>query len=108
MSGFPIDTNVLSEYNRPGCPDTGVKRWLETMERESQHVSIIPLAEIQKGIELLGEGKRRAQLEQWLAQDLEEWFAGRSIRWIVELQCAGHRLSLRDHAPGGLCPQLIH
>jgi len=25
MNGFPIDTNVLSEYNRPGGPDAGVK-----------------------------------------------------------------------------------
>jgi toxin FitB len=79
MSGFLIDTNVLSEYNRPGGPDAGVKRWLETTDRQSQHVSIITLAEIQKGIELLAEGKRRAQLEQWLAQDLEEWFAGRVL-----------------------------
>jgi predicted nucleic acid-binding protein len=65
MSGFLIDTNVLSEYNRPGGPDAGVKRWLETTDRQSQHVSAITLAEIQKGIELLAEGERRAQLEQW-------------------------------------------
>ncbi len=69
MNGFLIDTNVLSEYNRPGGPNAGVKRWLETTARELQHVSVITLAEIQKGIELLDEGKRRAQLEQWLAQD---------------------------------------
>jgi hypothetical protein len=79
MSGFLIDTNVLSEYNRPGGPDTGVKRWLETTDRQSQHVSIITLAEIQKGIELLAEGKRRMQLEQWLTHDLEQWFAGRIL-----------------------------
>ena len=54
MNGFLIDTNVLSEYNRH-------------------------LAEIQKGIELLAEGKRRAQLEQWLRQDLEVWFSGRIL-----------------------------
>ena len=77
MSGFLIDTNVLSEYNRPGGPDAGVKRWLETTDRQSQYVSIITLAEIQKGIELLDQGKRRAQLEQWLTQDLEAWFSGR-------------------------------
>jgi len=79
MNGFLIDTNVLSEYNRPGGPDTGVKRWLETTDRQSQHVSIITLAEIQKGIELLAEGKRRAQLEQWLTHDLEQWFAARIL-----------------------------
>src|SRR5260370_40442868 len=77
MSGFLIDTNVLSEYNRPGDPDAGVKRWLETTARESQHVSVITLAEIQKGIELLAQGKRRASLEQWLKDDLEPWFSGR-------------------------------
>jgi toxin FitB len=79
MNGFLIDTNVLSEYNRPGGPNAGVKRWLETTVRELQHVSVITLAEIQKGIELLDEGKRRAQLEQWLAQDLETWFSGRVL-----------------------------
>jgi len=73
MSGFLIDTNVLSEYNRPGGPDAGVKRWLETSDRQSHHVSVITLAEIQKGIELLAQGKRRTQLEQWLKQDLEDW-----------------------------------
>ena len=79
MSGFLIDTNVLSEYNRPGGPNVGVKRWLETTARELQHVSVITLAEIQKGIELLDEGKRRVQLEQWLTQDLEIWFSDRVL-----------------------------
>ena len=49
MSGFLIDTNVLSEYNRPGGPHAGVKRWLETTDRQSQYVSVITLAEIQSG-----------------------------------------------------------
>ena len=79
MNGYLVDTNVLSEYNRPGTPDIGVKRWLETTVRETQYVSVITLAEIQKGIELLADGKRRAQLEQWLQQDLETWFSGRVL-----------------------------
>src|ERR1039457_2781733 len=33
--GFLIDTNVLSEYNRLRGPDAGVKRWLETTDRQS-------------------------------------------------------------------------
>ena len=92
MSGFLIDTNVLSEYNRPGGPDVGVKRWLETTDRQSQHVSVITLGEIQKGIELLAEGKRRVQLEQWLKQDLEAWFSGRILP--VDRQVAGRWASL--------------
>jgi toxin FitB len=92
MSGFLIDTNVLSEYNRPGGPDAGVKRWLEITDRQSQYVSVIALAEIQKGIELLAEGKRRVQLEQWLKQDLEEWFSDRILP--VDRQVAGRWASL--------------
>ena len=92
MSGFLIDTNVLSEYNRPGGPDAGVKRWLETTDRQSQYVSVITLAEIQKGIELLAAGKRRIQLEQWLKQDLEAWFLGRILP--VDREVAGRWASL--------------
>lgn len=92
MNGFLIDTNVLSEYNRPGGPDPGVKRWLEATDRPSQYVSVITLAEIQKGIELLAEGKRRAQLEQWLRQDLEACFSGRVLS--VDREVAGRWASL--------------
>src|SRR5260370_34300542 len=92
MNGFLIDTNVLSEYNRSGGPNAGVKRWLETTDRQSQYVSVITLAEIQKGIELLAAGKRRVQLEDWLKQDLEAWFSGRVLS--VDRQVAGRWASL--------------
>src|SRR5258708_36097543 len=92
MNGFLIDTNVLSEYNRSGGPNAGVKRWLETTDRSSQYVSVITLAEIQKGIELLAASKRRVELEQWLKQDLEAWFAGRILP--VDRQVASRWASL--------------
>jgi predicted nucleic acid-binding protein len=108
MSGFLIDTNVLSEYNRPGGPDAGVKRWLETTDRQSQHLSVITLAEIQKGIELLAEGKRRAQLEQWLKQDLKPGFPVGYFRWIARWPVAGHLLWRREHGRAGFFPRSIH
>ena len=92
MNGFLIDTNVLSEYNRPGKPDAGVKQWLETTERDLQYVSVLSLAEIQKGIELLSIGKRRTQLEHWLRQELEVWFSGRVLH--VDRQVASRWASL--------------
>jgi toxin FitB len=79
MNGFLIDTNVLSEYNRSGSPNEGVRQWLETTDRKAQYVSVITLAEIQKGIELLPAGRRRAQLKDWLARDLEAWFSERVL-----------------------------
>ncbi len=44
-----------------------------------QYVSVITLAEIQKGIELLDRGRRRSEPERWLDQDLSRWFSGRSL-----------------------------
>lgn len=79
MSGFLIDTNVLSEYNHPAGPNPGVRHWLETTERTVQYVSVITLAEIQKGIELLRPGKRRTALQHWLVHDLESWFEDRVL-----------------------------
>ncbi|HEV2690945.1 MAG TPA: type II toxin-antitoxin system VapC family toxin [Bryobacteraceae bacterium] len=58
-------------------------------------MSVITLAEIQKGIELLAEGKRRTQLEDWLAQDLEAWFSGRVLP--VDRQVATRWASLVAH-----------
>ena len=55
-------------------------------------MSVITLAEIQKGIELLVEGKRRSQLRQWLEQGLEAWFSGRILP--VDRQVAGRWASL--------------
>jgi len=96
MTGFLIDTNVLSEYNRPGGPDAGVKQWLGKTGRETQYVSVVTLAEIQKGIELLAPGKRRAQLEEWLARDLEAWFSGHVLP--VDRRVAGRWASLLAQA----------
>jgi toxin FitB len=92
MSGFLIDTNVLSEYNRSVGPNPGVKHWPEATDHQSQYVSVITLAEIQKGIELLVEGKRRFQLQQSLEQDLEAWFSGRILP--IDRQVASRWASL--------------
>jgi hypothetical protein len=89
LKGFLIDTNVLSEYNRPGELNPNVKRRLETTDRGSQYVSILTLAEVRKGGKLPTNGKRRTELEQWFRQDLEAWFSGRVLPSIARLATAG-------------------
>jgi hypothetical protein len=79
MSGFLLDTNVLSEFNRTGKPDERVKEWLTATPLDSLHVSVITLAEIQFGIELKPASKRRIQLEHWLENDFNNWFPGRIL-----------------------------
>ena len=39
MSGFLLDTNVLSEFNRRGEPDRLVKQWLEAADTDSLYAS---------------------------------------------------------------------
>ena len=80
MTGYLIDTNVISEYNREQLPDPGVVKWLDTTPEASQYVSVLTLAEIEKGIlrNLRNEeGKRRRDLQRWFDEVLPARFAGR-------------------------------
>jgi len=107
MSGFLLDTNVLSEFNRRGEPDERVKQWLEAADTESLYASVLTFGEIRFGIELLPPSKRRDQLERWLERDLHEWFEGRILpvdqsiadRWGLlraQAQLRGRPLSVID------------
>jgi predicted nucleic acid-binding protein len=107
MSGFLLDTNVLSEFNRRGEPDPLVPQWLEAADPESLYVSVLTIGEVRSGVELLPPSKRRSQLEQWLEQDLPEWFEGRILpidqsiadRWgsiRAQAQMKGRPLSVID------------
>ena len=68
MSGFLVDTNVISEFIRPQ-PDSRVTQWLDAADPESLFVSVVTFGEIRLGIEDLPAGKRRAALEEWLNED---------------------------------------
>ena len=92
MSGYLIDTNVLSEYNRPAGPDAGVKKWVEMTNRSTQYISVLTLAEIRKGIELLPASRRRVELERWLERDLRDWFSGHVL--VVDQPVADRWASL--------------
>jgi len=107
MSGFLLDTNVLSEFNRRGDPNPLVKRWLEATDPGSLYASVLTLAEIRFGVELLPPSKRRTQLEEWLDRDLPAWFDDRVLlvdrsiadRWGVlraQAQMKGRPLSVVD------------
>ena len=107
MSGFLLDTNVLSEFNRRGEPNRRVKQWLEAADTDSLYASVLTLGEIRFGVELLPPSKQRTQLEQWLDRDLPEWFEGRILpvdqsiadRWGLlraQAQMKGQPLSIID------------
>ena len=79
MSGFLLDTNVLSEFKRRGQPDPHVRDWLRATDPDLLWASVLSFGEIRKGIERLAAGKRRTELEQWLERDLDQWFEERLL-----------------------------
>ena len=103
MNGFLIDTNALPEYNRPGSPNSGVRRWLETTGRPLQHVSVITLAEIQKEIELLQEGRRRTNSSYGSGKTWKHGLPDGFCPWTGELPPAGHPSLPRVFAVEGPC-----
>jgi toxin FitB len=78
MSGFLLDTNVISELSNRN-PEPRVLDWMEAADESLLHLSVLTLGEIRKGAALLLQDKRRTQLETWLEVDLQARFAGRIV-----------------------------
>ena len=78
MSGFLLDTNVVSELIRPK-PNEHVVRWVEATDESIMFLSVLAVGEIRKGIERLRAGSRRGRLESWLQVDLRSRFQDRIL-----------------------------
>jgi len=78
VSGFLLDTNVISEIVRPN-PEPNVVNWLRSVNEDLLYLSVLTLGEIRKGIEILSSARRRTQLEAWLQSDLSVRFGNRVL-----------------------------
>lgn len=78
MSGFLLDTNVISELVRPR-PEPKVTNWVAATDEDLLHLSVLTLGEIRKGIMILKDTSRRVALEAWLDSDLVLRFSGRIL-----------------------------
>ena len=75
---FLIDTCALSELTKPK-PSPRVSDWFDAAAPETLFVSVLTLGEIRKGIERLGDGRRRARIAAWLETELPGWFENRIL-----------------------------
>ena len=66
MTGFLLDTNVVSELIKPK-PHRGVVSWVADADETLLHFSVLTLGEIRKGIVAQADAARRASLESWLS-----------------------------------------
>ncbi|MEO7040988.1 MAG: type II toxin-antitoxin system VapC family toxin [Gemmatimonadaceae bacterium] len=103
MSGFLLDTNVVSELMK-ARPSRRVAAWIESTPESLLHLSVLTLGEVRKGIDMLDDNDaRRGALQSWLDRDVRIRFAGRILllddaiaeRWgQLEAAARKHRITL--------------
>jgi toxin FitB len=78
VSGWLLDTNILSELRRRR-PERKVVAFVSRQPLELLYVSMVTFAEIRFGIELLEDSMRRAELQDWLTHKVRPMFEQRTL-----------------------------
>ena len=106
MTGWLLDTNILSELRRPK-PEPKVAAFVAAQPLEHLFVSAVTFAEIRFGIEMLKDARRRAELTDWLTHQLRPLFDHRvlpvsedvMLKWRLLVEAGrkvGHTFSQPD------------
>ncbi|GAP35971.1 type II toxin-antitoxin system VapC family toxin [Piscinibacter sakaiensis] len=106
MTGWLLDTNILSELRRPR-PEPRVQSFVAAQALESLFVSAVTLAEIRFGIEQVTDAGKRADLSDWLDTRIRPMFGPRvlpvsedvMLKWrlmVEEGRRTGHTFSQPD------------
>jgi toxin FitB len=101
-----LDTNILSELRRPK-PEPKVVSFIAQQPLELLYISVVTLAEIRFGIEVLPDVARRSELNDWLAHKVRTMFEQRvlpitedvMLKWrllVDEGRKIGHTFSQPD------------
>ncbi|MBI2218621.1 MAG: type II toxin-antitoxin system VapC family toxin [Candidatus Rokubacteria bacterium] len=97
MTGWLLDTVVVSELRKPRC-DPRVKRWSDQQVPESLFLSRVTLAEIRFGIEQVADVRFRRELVDWLDRTLRPWFGARILDVDEEVIVEWRRMVARGRA----------
>jgi toxin FitB len=106
VSGWLLDTNVISELRRPR-PSARVRSFIAGQRLDDLFVSAVTFAEIRYGIEMAGDPIRRAELNDWLLHSVRPMFDQRVLevsedvmfKWrllVEEGRKVGHTFSQPD------------
>jgi predicted nucleic acid-binding protein len=99
LTGWLLDTNILSELRRPK-PERKVLAFVTAQPLELLYVSAVTFAEIRFGIELVTDAARRAELNDWLAHRVRPMFEQRVLA-ITEDIMFKWRLLVEDGRKAG-------
>jgi predicted nucleic acid-binding protein len=78
VTGWLLDTNILSELRRPS-PGPKVLAFIAAQSLDDLCVSTVTFAEIRFGIELVSDATKRALLRDWLTHKVRPMFEGRVL-----------------------------
>jgi toxin FitB len=78
VTGWLLDTNILSELRRPQ-PEPRVVSFVASKPLDLLFVSAVTFAEIRFGIECVADAARRGELYDWLTHKLRPMFAQRAL-----------------------------
>lgn len=106
MTGWLLDTNILSELRRLR-PEPEVLAFIAAQPLDRLYVSSVSFAEIRFGIELVIDATRRAELHDWLTHKVRPMFEQRVLavsedimfKWrllVEDGRQAGHTFSQPD------------
>lgn len=78
MTGFLVDTNVISEVLRP-LPDPPVIAWSQRVSKVHLFLSVVSFGEMRKGLTIMPAGARRSKLEKSIDGSISAWLANRIL-----------------------------
>jgi predicted nucleic acid-binding protein len=107
-----LDTNVVSEPLKAN-PDAAVLDWLDRQSPATLYLTTISQAELWAGVLALPKGKRRAELQRAIDNDLSSLFADRILAFgersaaayahvVRSANAAGNPIDFADAAIGAI------
>ncbi|MFN3218623.1 MAG: type II toxin-antitoxin system VapC family toxin [Acidimicrobiales bacterium] len=92
MSGFLIDTNVVSELRKRDRADEGVRNWFDSADDTSLWLSVLVVGELRRGVALIARRDPDAAeaIGSWLDSVVEDYedrilpvTSGTAERWAL-------------------------
>lgn len=101
MSRFLLDTNIISNVVRPR-PSEPLLAWMAARSDEELFISALTLAEIERGIRQMPEGRRKSDLAAWFEgpEGPAALFAGRIVAFDAAAAAIWARLMAEGHRAG--------
>ena len=100
MSGFLLDTNVISELRKQDRADSAVRQWIRDHADAEFWLSVLVIGELRRGIEMINRRDERsaASLSTWLVSIVND-FEDRILPITMAVAQRWARVTVPDPVP---------